>query len=190
VSSTSSKKQSGFPIGGRRRRHLSSNSGPSKRQLSPAKTRHRRASSLDRERKSKHKHKSGSKSAYHSDNEINPDAVNSAVLDIDEDTREWNNADESTDEEYFKHEFKNFVGKKKIIESDRKSTGSVSKKKKGFHFKQKYIFQRKRKGHKLRGAHKQGIEEKISSQPLDELYSFNEEVIVVRMYIAWIHTLT
>lgn len=89
--------------------------------------------------------------------------------------------DESTDEEYFQNyesEFKTFASDSEIKSEEKKEQKkSANKKKKGFHFKQKYIFQRKRRP-KGRGRGLSRIDSSFvrPHQPdLDELYSFHEE---------------
>ena len=90
--------------------------------------------------------------------------------------------DESTDEEYFQNyesEFKTFASDSEIkSDAKKEQKKSANKKKKGFHFKQKYIFQKKRRP-KGRGRGLSRIDSSFvrPHQPdLDELYSFHEEV--------------
>ena len=85
--------------------------------------------------------------------------------------------DESTDEEYFQNYEKKFKSFASDNETKKEQKKSVNKKRKGFHFKQKYIFQRKRrpKG-KGRGAPRAETAYSKPERPnLDELYSFHEE---------------
>lgn len=153
----SPKKKSKSGIDPQRTRRPSEQSGTK----SPAKTRTRRASSLDRETKSKTS-KSKVKQSFHSDNELEADSVKA------DGAGNHNNADESTDDEYFQNEFKNFLRKG----DDSKRAAPIGKKRKGFLFKQKYIFQRKRKANKGRGK---SLHLQEGGQ-LDEIYSFHEEV--------------
>lgn len=146
---------------------------------SPQKTRQRRASSLDRETKSKLS-KVKTKQAYFSDNEIGPDKtvkrsckLNETAIDSD---ATWHNEDESTDEDYFQNyedEFKQFV--RKSDSSLRFKKASSTKKKKGFHFKQKYIFQRKRRVNKGKARGGLDTANRFGAR-LDAIYSFHEEV--------------
>ena len=89
--------------------------------------------------------------------------------------------DESTDEEYFQ----NYEDKFKTFASDndaRKDTKkpSASKKKKGFHFKQKYIFQKKRRPKTKTRIPQTDLQPTVLAHQLDldDLYSFHEEVSV------------
>lgn len=124
---------------------------------------------MDRETKSKAS-KSKVKQSFHSDNEIEAESQTKG-----DSGNTWNNADESTDEEYFQNEFKNFIRKGDDSEKRTKVAPAIGKKKKGFLFKQKYIFQRKRKVHKKGKTPRQGDPSHQGGQ-LDEIYSFHEEV--------------
>lgn len=143
----------------------------SKVHSSPRRTRQRRASSLDRETKSD-RSKAKSKTTCHSDNEVDSEKKNENAGDSD---ATWRNEDESTDEEYFQNyedEFKQFIRKGDVGLHFKKSN-NANKKRKGFHFKQKYIFQRKKKANRGRGRgfdplHRYGGN-------LDAIYNFHEE---------------
>ena len=87
--------------------------------------------------------------------------------------------DESTDEEYFQNyenKFKTFASDAETKKETKKS--SASKKKKGFHFKQKYIFQKKRRPKTKARIPQTDLQPAVHSQQLDldDLYSFHEEV--------------
>lgn len=149
-----------------------------KSNISPQKSRQRRASSLDRETKSKHS-RTKAKHACFSDNEIDSEKTVKRGCEgvdtiVDSDVT-WQNEDESTDEDYFQNyedEFKQFISKADHSLRFKKSTSG--KKKKRFHFKQKYIFQKKRKPNKGRGR---GYDPAAGFGPgLDAIYSFHEEV--------------
>jgi hypothetical protein len=114
-----------------------------------------------------------------SDNELESDKTfkrGSSLHDtpVDSDAT-WHNEDESTDEDYFQNyedEFKQFI--RKGDDSLRFKKAPAAKKKKGFHFKQKYIFQRKRRNNKGRGR---GFDTNSRfGARLDAIYSFHEEV--------------
>ena len=95
--------------------------------------------------------------------------------------------DESTDEEYFQNyenKFKTFASDSETKKEQKKS---ANRKKKGFHFKQKYIFQKKRRP-KGKGRGVPRVETSyVREQPdLDELYSFHEEVSLVHL-ISYLH---
>ena len=89
--------------------------------------------------------------------------------------------DESTDEEYFQNyenKFKTFASDTETKKETKKS--SASKKKKGFHFKQKYIFQKKRRPKAKNRIPQTELQPYVHSQQpdLDDLYSFHEEVSI------------
>ncbi|KAH3809628.1 hypothetical protein DPMN_138003 [Dreissena polymorpha] len=151
-----------------RRRHSSAYSNACSFKRSSTKLRRRRTSSLDREIKSKSK--SRTEHGFYSDNECDLDEIRNASTAA---TGPVINNDESTDDEYFNTEFNNFLPTKI---SD-KSSGSlhIAKKRKNF-FKQKYIFQRKRK--QGRGKHplrEQTNTQDVSGDHLKGVYSFQEE---------------
>ena len=89
--------------------------------------------------------------------------------------------DESTDEEYFQNyedKFKTFASDNDARKDTKKS--SASKKKKGFHFKQKYIFQKKRRPKTKTRIPQTDLQPTVLAHQLDldDLYSFHEEVSV------------
>ncbi|KAL4220059.1 hypothetical protein ACF0H5_020470 [Mactra antiquata] len=144
------------------------------------KTRQRRASSLDRETKSK---KSKAKQSCFSDNEVDSDNIvkRGKVVDaVVESDHTWHNEDESTDEDYlqnYESEFKQLTNS-----TENKFKKTAVKKRKGFHFKQTYIFQRKRKNNKSRARaaeqqqqHFQQDQIARANQGLDSIYRFHEE---------------
>ncbi|XP_053403922.1 serine-rich adhesin for platelets-like isoform X2 [Mercenaria mercenaria] len=160
-----------------RRHSRRSSSHEAKTGGSPQKTRQRRASSLDRETKSRLS-KLKTKQTCFSDNEIESDKTlkrgsNLHGNAVDSDAT-WHNEDESTDEDYFQNyedEFKQFI--RKSDSNLRFKKAPSTKKKKGFHFKQKYIFQRKRRVNKGRGR---GFDPSTRfGARLDAIYSFHEE---------------
>lgn len=153
-----------------------------KSDTSPQKHRQRRASSLDRETKSR-RSKLKSKQSCFSDNELDSDNItkraNAGGDNAAESDTTWHNEDESTDEDYFQNyddEFKQ-LAHKPDNKFKFKKTNTV-KKRKGFHFKQTYIFQRKRKSNKGRGrGAEQQQQQNVRVGPgLDSIYSFHEEV--------------
>ena len=180
----SPKKKSRSRLELKRSRHPSTQSKIPKTK-SPGKTRIRRASSLDRETKSKSL-KSKNKQGFHSDNEIETESTVKG-----DDDAVWNNADESTDEEYFQNEFKNFPreGDEKLSPKKVPTAPTLVKKKKGYLFKQKYIFQRKRKANKGKGKTPRVDDSARVGGQLDEIYSFHEEVsLEFSTFIQSMHT--
>ena len=140
------------------------------------KARKRRSSSLDRDTKKKH-NTTKSKQICYSDHEI--EKIESHVTnDVTNDN--WH--DESTDEDYFQNyqdEFKKtesgtLCKRRDSADNPPAKKVNANKKRKGFHFKQKYIFQRKRKSKNKAKA--VVVQEPNAVGNVEQDFNFNEGV--------------